>query len=180
MLIKSTKKRAYFCLESTTAPLVRSEDLRLSGGERCLSAHPWQSPSFCRRASQAVTIESTSRFRQTLRPAHNEGSSVSSPHQRGFSDNKAECILQGWTFSPRMSHYQVLIILISQPLESCPAFYRQRWGENDCGGDCTLPGETLTICSQLSLPVWNSLVYGYSRFGSPSLNLLTALGSSGP
>lgn len=56
------------------------------------------------------------------------------PISKKFTDNKAECNLKHWAFSPRMSHYHVLIMLISQPLESCPAFHCQRRvGENDCG-----------------------------------------------
>lgn len=56
-----------------------------------------------------------------------EGRQSPVPISEKFTDNKAECILQGWTFSPRMSHYQGLIMLISQPLESCPAFHCQKW-----------------------------------------------------
>lgn len=47
-----------------------------------------------------------------------------------------------------MSHYQVLIMLISQPLEFCQAFYCQKGEERMIVvGGCTLPDEILTICS---------------------------------
>lgn len=75
------------------------------------------------------------------------------PISKKFADNKAECNLKHWTFSPRMSHYHVLIMLISQPLESCPAFHCQRRVERMIVvGGCAQPTERLGHLFQV---VWS-------------------------
>lgn len=131
VLIKSSQKTTHFCLDSTTAALARWEAGTVKGKTGSPLHTSSRSPPVCRRASQAMTFWRCLLFQQTLYPAYIGSPSISSPHQweGKFTDYKAECILQGWTFSPRMSHYPALIMLISQPLESCPAFHHQRWEE---------------------------------------------------
>lgn len=70
-----------------------------------------------------------------------------------LADNR-DCILQGWTFSPRISHYQVLVMLLSQPLGSCPASHRQGMrGEKD-GGGAALHLLNCSPCNSLHEAPW--------------------------
>ena len=153
VLIKSMQKTTHFCLDSTPAPLARSQagvlkgrkgwSFALARGGRGASYLPMSITSHDNL--KAPPVSSKPHILHVM-----EGRQSPVPISEKFTDNKAECILQGWTFSPRMSHYQVLIMLISQPLESCPAFHRQKWEQRVIVvGGCTLPDEILTICSQL-------------------------------
>lgn len=153
MLIKSMQKTTHFCLDSTPAPLARSQ-AGVSRGRKGVilrTSLGVGGPSY-------LPMSITSHDNLKAPPASSkphilhvmEGRQSPVPISEKFTDNKAECILQGWTFSPRMSHYQGLIRLISQPLQSCPAFHCQKWEQRVVVvGGCTLPGEMLTICSQL-------------------------------
>ena len=151
MLIKSTQKTTHFCLDSTPAPLARSQAGVLRGRKGWSFALPQGGPSY-------LPVSITSHDNLKAPPVSSkphilhvmEGRQSPVPISEKFTENKAECILQGWTFSPRMSHYRGLLMLISQPLESCPAFHCQKWEQRVIVvGGCTLPGEILTICSQL-------------------------------
>lgn len=128
MLIKSTQKTTHFCLESTTALLAKSEDLGLCGRKGARLHVPAVAPS-AEEHHRPRQFEGTSHSREPLALQVVEARPSPVPISERFADNKAECILQGWTFSPRLSHYQILIMLISQPLESRPAFHRQRGEE---------------------------------------------------
>lgn len=120
------QKTTHFCLDSATAPPARSEAGAFRGKtkgrvvEMVLSSEEHHCPGHLQWPFIPCKPH-------TLRTVEVCPSPV--PIHEKFTDNKTECIRQGWTFSPRMSHYQVLIMLIRQPLESCPAFHRQRWEE---------------------------------------------------